>query len=65
MRVGCWGKGYRGVMATKDIAADVALVRVKRNCCIGPETTDWSRNDWRKTMASAEVTNTTGRHDKG
>ncbi|CAM9139676.1 unnamed protein product, partial [Sphacelaria rigidula] len=47
-------EGYRGVVATKDIQADVALVRVARRCCIGPETTDVSKDDWKKAMASAE-----------
>lgn len=54
---GCFGhliQGYRGVVATKDIQADVALVRVARRCCIGPETTDVSKDDWKKAMASAE-----------
>lgn len=46
-------QGYRGVMATKDIPADVVLVRVARKCCIGPQTTDVSKEDWKRAMASA------------
>lgn len=46
-------EGYRGVMATKDIPADVVLVRVARKCCIGPQTTDVSKEDWKRAMASA------------
>ncbi|CAM9182197.1 unnamed protein product [Ascophyllum nodosum] len=48
-------EGYRGVMATKDIAAGVTLVRIARRCCIGPETADASLGEWREAMASAGV----------
>lgn len=41
-------------MATKDIPADVVLVRVAKRCCIGPQTTDVSKDDWKRAMASAE-----------
>ena len=51
-------QGYRGVVATKDIAADVVLVRVARSCCVGPETTDTSHQDWKEVLASADVMNT-------
>lgn len=54
-------KGYRGVVATKDIAAGVALVRIARSCCIGPQTTDASKDAWRRAMASADEVHTTGR----
>lgn len=54
-------KGYRGVVATKDIATGVALVRIARSCCIGPETTDASKDAWRRAMASADEVNTTHR----
>lgn len=46
-------QGYRGVMATKDIPRGVALVRIARRCCLGPETTDESKDSWTKAMTAS------------
>ncbi|CAM9408993.1 unnamed protein product [Scytosiphon promiscuus] len=48
-----FSEGYRGVVATKDIPRGVALVRIARKCCLGPETTDESKDSWTKAMAAS------------
>lgn len=46
-------KGYRGVVARKDIPADTVLVRVHRSCCIGPD------GEWRRKVSLAETDDST------
>lgn len=54
-------QGYRGVLAIKDIPRGVALVRLARSCCLGPETTDEAKDPWTKALAvsSADASSST------
>ncbi|CAM9328658.1 unnamed protein product [Discosporangium mesarthrocarpum] len=48
-------EGYRGVMASRDIPAGVTLLRVDRQCCIGPQTTDATKEEWREALTSSQM----------
>ncbi|CAM9170747.1 unnamed protein product, partial [Ectocarpus fasciculatus] len=50
-----FSEGYRGVVATKDIPRGAVLVRIARKCCLGPETTDESKDFWTKAMSTSAV----------
>eukprot|EP00903_Cladosiphon_okamuranus_P013171 g12284.t1 len=60
-----FSEGYRGVIATKDIPRGVVLVRLARSCCLGPETTDESKDLWTKALASSSVDASSSTTDGG
>ncbi|CAM9142895.1 unnamed protein product [Choristocarpus tenellus] len=48
-------EGYRGVVAIRDIPKGVVLLRIGRSCCIGPQTSDSTKDEWREAMSSSEI----------